>query len=181
MEIFFDSNKRFVDLHIESELSGQPFRSMNLLLFLRKVTAHQPQRHFCWAGLESVTVNPAGGYFPCFNWSGLQEDRYKMGDVYHGLDDARRRAYLSEVAVDRLDHCRDCWARQLCGGGCSACSAKLCTCVSDFENDTMRCDFFRHHFEMAIYASEEFRHKDPASWRQNVGASLACADDHYLI
>ena len=41
-----------------------------------------------------------------------------MGDVFSGTDDARRAQHLARSHVDRMEPCRSCWARYLCGGGC---------------------------------------------------------------
>ncbi len=154
MAIFYEANKRFVDRHIEGEKTNRPCRSMNLLLFIQKVAAETPIRHFCWAGLESVTVSPSGVYYPCFNWAGLDGDIYNMGHVDKGLQKDRQLKYIQDVAVDAVDKCTECWARYLCSGGCSACSTKFCNCINGIADDKLRCQYFKHQLEMAIYAKE---------------------------
>ncbi len=181
LEVFFKADKQFVKKHIESEVAGTPCRSMNLLLFMKKISTHYPQRHFCWAGLQSITVSPSGLYYPCFNWAGLNDNQFKLGDVYNGLDQKKRLKFLNIVRVDNFKKCKKCWARFMCAGGCSACSAKLCHCINGIDDDKLRCRYFRHQLEMAIFASEELRIKDPVNWQTHVGASLSCTIDQFLL
>ncbi|MGB0507621.1 MAG: SPASM domain-containing protein [Pikeienuella sp.] len=41
-----------------------------------------------------------------------------MGDIAEGPDREARAAHLDRHHVDKQEHCKSCWARYLCGGGC---------------------------------------------------------------
>ncbi|MDB5064142.1 MAG: hypothetical protein JWM18_576 [Chloroflexi bacterium] len=69
----------------------------------------------CSAGRGQLAVGPRGQLYPCHHF--LEESRFQMGDVRHGLPTftARQPFFLR---VDQREPCRSCWARHACGGEC---------------------------------------------------------------
>jgi uncharacterized protein len=72
----------------------------------------------CGAAAGYVSVGAGGDYFTCHRT--IDDPRFRIGDVVHGLDSAARAQFLTDRHVDRQEPCRSCWARYLCGGGCHA-------------------------------------------------------------
>jgi uncharacterized protein len=76
--------------------------------------AHRP--YPCGAGAAYLSVNAEGELFACHRL--IDDPSFAMGDVQQGPRHERRVAHLRDSHVDRMEPCRSCWARYLCGGGC---------------------------------------------------------------
>ena len=61
-------------------------------------------------------ARPDDKFFLCHRLAG--EEDFCLGDLDRGVDQARARRCLSELAAPRRDSCSSCWARSLCAGGC---------------------------------------------------------------
>ena len=72
----------------------------------------------CGAGCEYLAVVPDGGVYPCHQFAGEKE--YLLGNVFDmNLDESKRKIFASSNLFSKED-CKDCWAKYLCSGGCSA-------------------------------------------------------------
>ncbi len=72
----------------------------------------------CGAGVEYLAVTPEGDIYPCHQFVG--ERAFLMGNIF---DSQLDRGVADRFAGNRLGdkpHCRGCWARNYCGGGCHA-------------------------------------------------------------
>ena len=72
----------------------------------------------CGSGASYVSVGADGDYWTCHRTVG--DPRFQLGGVGSGLDESSRQSFVRERLVDRVEPCRACWARYLCGGGCHA-------------------------------------------------------------
>jgi len=87
---------------------------------LRRLSVPAPAERFCGVASTYLGVSSKGDVYPCFRHLGL--DTYHLGNVKNGVDDDKRKSYLSNEAqsVETRPICSTCWARKLCGGGCYA-------------------------------------------------------------
>jgi len=76
--------------------------------------SHRP--YPCGAGAAYLSANAEGKLYACHRL--VDDAAFSMGDVRRGSDLAARSRHLVVSHVDRMEPCRDCWARYLCGGGC---------------------------------------------------------------
>jgi uncharacterized protein len=76
--------------------------------------SHRP--YPCGAAAGYLSASSDGGLFACHRF--VDDPKFAMGDVRTGPDHGARALMLAERHVDRMDPCRQCWARYLCGGGC---------------------------------------------------------------
>ena len=102
---------------------------------------HSPM---CKAGILCFTVLPNGNIYACPVLAG--ENRYKMGDIFQGLDCKTRKLYMQNN-VDSSKVCRECWARYLCGGGCLAQNGKVNNNL--FNPNKELCEFIKHKVELS--------------------------------
>lgn len=72
----------------------------------------------CGAGREYLAVTPTGELYACHQLVGVEQ--FLVGDVYRGITRPEVADRMGEHEVSRLEQCRQCWARFLCGGGCRA-------------------------------------------------------------
>ncbi|MEU4695077.1 radical SAM protein [Actinoplanes sp. NPDC023714] len=75
---------------------------------------HRP--YPCGAGAGYLSANAEGDLYACHRL--IDDHAYAMGDVTAGTDRTARARHLAASHVDRMEPCRSCWARYLCGGGC---------------------------------------------------------------
>jgi uncharacterized protein len=126
---------------------------------VRRLMIPQPITRFCGVAGSYLGVASNGQVYPCFRHLGL--DEYRFGDVWHGVDDAKRQSFLGHEAadVDTRPVCRECWARYLCGGGCYADSVVYGP--DKREPQTTHCPFWRIEIETAIRFYARLRSEDP--------------------
>jgi uncharacterized protein len=91
-----------------------PFSNFETALHEIHRGTHRP--YPCGAGAGYLSANAKGDLYACHRL--LDDGNWRMGDVFSGTDDTRRAAHLARSHVDRMEPCRGCWARYLCGGGC---------------------------------------------------------------
>lgn len=105
---------------------------------------------FCPAGERMFGVTAEGEIYPCSLHAGRQESL--LGNVTDGLDLKKVQAFRHRTSAAGQSHCRTCWARNLCGGGCSA-------MVDRFGYED--CGILRKKAEIAIAVYDEVAHRDP--------------------
>ncbi len=97
------------------------------LRFIRVILLKQRVRRRCAWGRNQLVVNHLGEIFPCD--SVLNIDRFKMGDVYTGVNWSQ----FSNLNVEERGYCKICWARNICGGTCFFSSWVVNNNISDIE------------------------------------------------
>ena len=74
-------------------------------------------KHFCGAGRDLLVVTPDGDLYPCPALAG--DARFCIGDLDAGVHIDVGHPFRNQ-RVERKRGCRNCWLRNLCGGGCVA-------------------------------------------------------------
>lgn len=69
----------------------------------------------CGAARTFISVDPHEDIYPCHRLVGNK--KYLMGNLKQGIDHGKRRVFLENHSGAK-EKCRECWARNLCGGGC---------------------------------------------------------------
>lgn len=128
----------------------------NLLDVLARLHVGQVKDVPCGAGLGYLAIDSEGSFYLCHRLAGI--DRFRVGDLEHGVDHAGIRQRLDEQAQPRMDGCSRCWARSLCAGGCHHDNHVR-------ENDLGlapggMCDFIRGWLEICIRTYAQLR-RDP--------------------
>ncbi len=72
----------------------------------------------CGCGAEYVAVTPAGDVYPCHQF--VEYPEYKMGNLHDGTLDRKIQRSFMRCAIAKNEHCKNCWAKYFCGGGCAA-------------------------------------------------------------
>jgi len=113
-------------------------------LFRRKVF------YRCESARSWLGVTADGDLYPCSSFVGIEE--FCMGNVYDGLDREKQRMFL-DLVVDRIEACRDCWARYFCGGGCY--HQSYLTNGRIDEPDRAWCELVRHLIKLGGWMLSE--------------------------
>ena len=101
---------------LQDILSGGDTAFDNLAVALRQIDAGISSPYPCGAGGGYHSVATNGDWFACHRAIGDQN--YSLDDGQGRIDPVRQHQFLLERHVERVEPCRSCWARYLCGGGC---------------------------------------------------------------
>ncbi len=71
----------------------------------------------CRAGVRQVAVDPAGFIYPCIEF--LESERYRIGDVWRGVDRAEWKRLNLDHGGHAPDVCEDCGVHDRCGSTCA--------------------------------------------------------------
>lgn len=111
----------------------------------------------CGGGRTYFGVAADGGIYYCSAFASVPE--YRMGDVLDGIDPEIRKRLEADLHVANRETCRDCWARNLCGGGC-AYNAHV-TRGSTHEPDPAACEQIRFTYELAMGMALDIHEQNP--------------------
>ena len=78
----------------------------------------------------------------------MGEERFRLGDVFHGLDNPAVRDEFRACNVYAKPECRACWARLYCSGGCAANAWHASGSITGIYE--AGCELFRKRMECAI-------------------------------
>ena len=78
----------------------------------------------------------------------MGEERFRLGDVFHGLDNPAVRDEFRACNVYAKPECRDCWAKLYCSGGCAANAWHAAGSITGIYE--AGCELFRKRMECAI-------------------------------
>jgi len=97
-------------------LAGRRYPFSNLLVALEELHRGTHRPYPCGAGAAYLSADAEGGLHACHRL--VDSPGFDMGNISSGPDESKRAALLARQHVDRMEPCRSCWARYLCGGGC---------------------------------------------------------------
>lgn len=92
------------------------FTLMNFVMPLVRLYTRHRNHFVCGAGNSLMVITTRGDIYPCQSFVGMT--RFKVGDVFNGIDLQKQQGFLENADVDRRDGCKYCWARYICGGEC---------------------------------------------------------------
>lgn len=68
----------------------------------------------CGVGNSSCAVDINGDLYPCHRF--VSSEEFKIGSIYIGFEG--REKFIDSINVENKDECKNCWAKNLCVGGC---------------------------------------------------------------
>lgn len=110
--------ERFTEKYLERRANGKWFNFFHYMLDLEHGPCPNKRLTGCGAGTEYLAVTPNGDVYPCHQFAGLEE--FRIGNVFSGLDRPFVRERFAAQCVLTKPHCKDCFAKYFCGGGCAA-------------------------------------------------------------
>jgi uncharacterized protein len=123
--------------------------------FLQRTAYGQRVSYRCPGGKDVVCVDTNGDLYACPGMVGISDLR--IGSVLTGIRQDAHDLYHTHLLVSEIAHCKNCWARYLCGGGCYH-SAYLCNGRLD-EPDPYDCELIRHLIELSIFTVNRLQSK----------------------
>lgn len=133
----------------------------NLLIYhnLKKVAHFKQRSCSCSAFISTLAVDIDGNVFPCHRFVGSS---YCIGNIATGEIDAEfaKKAFVKDFMLENRNGCSECWAQNLCVGGCSYLNWEA-NGQCDKPN-TARCRLNKYLFEkiVSLYLSLTTEQKD---------------------
>ena len=114
----FAEYDRLTEAYLQRHREGRGFFFFHFNMDLSNGPCVAKRLSGCGAGHEYYAVAENGDLYPCHQFVG--RDRYKLGNVFEGVQNQELPRYFRESHVLNKKKCRDCWARFFCSGGCHA-------------------------------------------------------------
>ncbi|MDQ0215886.1 uncharacterized protein J2S13_002306 [Oikeobacillus pervagus] len=104
------------ELFVEHALKNEYIGFSNLTNLLKELHTGTNKAYGCGAGLGFFAVSPDGGLFLCHRFN--ENEEFRMGDIYFGIDQKKRKQMLEDLHVDNKSTCKSCSLKHICSGGC---------------------------------------------------------------
>lgn len=114
----YDEYDRLAGIMLERQGTERDFNFFHFMMDLEQGPCAIKRLRGCGCGNEYVAVTPSGDVYPCHQFVGHEE--WKMGNVFDLSLDAQRKEQFAKATVYGKQHCKDCWAKFYCSGGCNA-------------------------------------------------------------
>ncbi|MBO8127888.1 MAG: thioether cross-link-forming SCIFF peptide maturase [Peptococcaceae bacterium] len=101
----------------------------------------------CGAGQAYLAVAANGTLYPCHQLVG--QENFKIGDVFRGVNNSTIPRSFTAAHVYAKEHCRSCWAKYLCSGGCHAGAYLVNRDI--YKPNRISCAIMRARLETALY------------------------------
>ena len=144
--IVMEQYEKLAMLMLDKDKEGKPFTFYHYMIDLTGGPCIYKRISGCGSGTEYMAVTPWGDLYPCHQFVG--EEKFKLGDVWNGVDNTDIQNEFLECNVYARPECRDCWARLYCSGGCAANAYHATGSVKGVYK--YGCDLFRKRMECAI-------------------------------
>ena len=144
--IVMEQYEKLAMLMLDKDKEGKPFTFYHYMIDLTGGPCIYKRISGCGSGTEYMAVTPWGDLYPCHQFVG--EEKFKLGDVWKGVDNTEIQSEFLECNVYARPECRDCWARLYCSGGCAANAYHATGSVKGVYK--YGCDLFRKRMECAI-------------------------------
>jgi|GEM_PF-1389784 len=154
----FDDVGRYMT---ERTREGKPFvRCNNLLSAMAQLHRRNSKNFACGAGIGLASLSPDGSFHICHRFAGM--DDFVIGHIDHGMDYRKRLKLIEQMHSDSHEECRECWAKELCGGECHYSNHEANQRIS-VPNRQM-CDLHRSILKTAMAMAAEIRQHDEETY-----------------
>lgn len=85
----------------------------DIMTAIEKIEYGTERQSGCGAGKKMYAVDIDGTLYPCHRFVGIPQ--FSMGNIYEGSDSS---SFLNTIDVKKRKGCKECWAQNLCLGGC---------------------------------------------------------------
>lgn len=90
-------------------------KMIDLLSAIEKIEYGSERYLGCGVARNMYAVDIDGRLYPCHRFVANKE--YSLGDIKNGVS-TKRSEFIKNLHIGNHDQCKDCWAQNLCLGGC---------------------------------------------------------------
>lgn len=125
---------------------------------------------YCGAGIRSIAIDTNGDIYHCHRFVG--DNNYKLGNIVEGVDknDIINMQMEYYNRLNKLCDCKDCWAFNLCRGGCM--HENLMEGNSINKTNHMLCNLRKAWYEISIALYAIICEMEPTLIEKIYGESL---------
>ena len=140
--------QKFTEWYLDTLSKDPSFSFYHFEVDLKQGACKEKLMTSCGAGVEYASVSPEGDLYPCHQFDGVKE--YKLGSIWDGFTNkAIQDTFRNATNLLSKEECRTCWARYICGGGCSANNLRMNNqLTSSWE---IGCKIQKARIEAALY------------------------------
>ena len=146
IELVKQQYEELAELMRQRDKEGRPFTFYHYMIDLSGGPCIYKRISGCGSGTEYMAVTPWGDLYPCHQFVG--EERFRLGDIWHGLDNPEVQGEFAACNVYAKPECTDCWAKLYCSGGCAANAYHATGKITGVYE--AGCELFRKRMECAI-------------------------------
>lgn len=117
-EVYLKDIEMLFDHYVVNLSSGKKPLDYRFTSKILQLFAKARRNFFCPAGERMFGISADGEIYPCALHVGRPQSR--LGHLQTGVDSKMQEIFRTKFSTDNQVECRTCWARYLCGGGCSA-------------------------------------------------------------
>jgi uncharacterized protein len=149
-DLYLRDTRELIQHYVDAIASGRTPMDYRLTPKILQLLTRKGRNFFCAAGERMFGVAANGEIYPCALHVG--RDQARLGSLAEGIDEKRATDFRRRYSAETQPKCGECWARNLCGGGCSA-------MVDRFGHED--CEALRAQSESAIVVFAHFAERDP--------------------
>ncbi|WP_286231889.1 radical SAM/SPASM domain-containing protein [Neobacillus mesonae] len=116
LQKLLDQFEEISDVYVKHAIQNEYLGFSNLTNLLRELHNGENKAYGCGAGLGFFAVSPEGNLYLCHRFN--EDERFKMGDIYKGVNRKKQKQMLEELHVDNKVSCKTCSLKHICSGGC---------------------------------------------------------------
>lgn len=116
LESLLNQFEEITDTYVSHAIKNEYIGFSNLTNLLRELHKGENKAYGCGAGLGFFAVSPEGDLYLCHRFN--EDERFKMGDIYDGLNRTKQKDMLAELHIDNKSTCQTCSLKHICSGGC---------------------------------------------------------------
>ena len=109
---------RFTEIYLDRRKTEKWFNFFHFMIDLEHGACQHKRLTGCGAGTEYLAVSPVGDIYPCHQFVG--KPNFLIGNVFTDILHQEIREKFSSLCVLNKPHCKDCFAKYNCSGGCTA-------------------------------------------------------------
>ena len=135
--------ERLAKMYLDDILEGKIYDFGDFTKWLHRLNKKKTVHFNCTATEDYLNVDPNGEIYICHKYVGIPNGR--LGNVYQIDSPVKPLGFDTEIGK-----CRNCWAHNLCGGGCYYDGFET-TGNSYHTCNTNKCKIHRSQIKAAIY------------------------------
>ena len=146
LPFIYDQYDKLAKEMIKRKKEGKGFNFFHFMIDLEGGPCVYKRLSGCGSGIEYLAVTPWGDLYPCHQFVGI--DEYLLGNVFEGIQKPEIQDEFKCCNVYTKEHCKNCFAKFYCSGGCAANSYNFTGSINDTYE--VGCELQRKRVESAI-------------------------------
>lgn len=118
-DILIDNYKKMIDVFfdaLDKKEMGVVKRMGNIFTLIDRIHNGGMRIKNCGTLNNMLAIDIEGNLYPCHRF--VSEEEMQVGNIYSGIDKSKYKNQIDAMMLINNNKCYNCWAMNLCGGGC---------------------------------------------------------------